>query len=277
MCYVYGLLGFLVLCGTLWCYATGGRRDHPQWAIFQRFRYAHRGLHGEGIPENSMAAFERAYEAGYGVELDVHLTGDGNLAVIHDKSLLRTAGVDVAVSALSVRELKRYTLEGTEERIPLLEEVLELFQNGPPLLVELKADYYDTSELVARAVETLDRYRVRYCVESFHPGVIRWLRCHRPDICRGQLSRNFWRDRGELKGWQSFIMTNLLSNFLTRPDFISIQTASRTLPSVRMCRRLHHLALFCWTVRSQAEMEQVEKDGAMVIFEGFTPTPQKTT
>ena len=63
--------------------ATGGRRDHPKWAVFRRFRYAHRGLHDReaGAPENSLPAFRRALERGYGVELDVHLTGDGRLAV----------------------------------------------------------------------------------------------------------------------------------------------------------------------------------------------------
>ena len=89
-------------------------------------------------------------------------------------------------------------------------------------------------ELVEKAVNTLDRYQVNYCIESFHPGIILWLKKHRPDICRGQLSQNFWRHRGELKGWQAFIMTNLLSNFLTRPDFISFHWAHRMVPAVRL-------------------------------------------
>lgn len=111
---------------------------------------------GGRAPENSLPAFRRALERGYGVELDVHLTGDGRLAVIHDKNLKRTAGVDAEVSGLSAAELKAFQLEGTGETIPLLEEVLPMFQGGPPLLVELKADYYDVSELVETAVNTLD-------------------------------------------------------------------------------------------------------------------------
>ena len=81
---------------------------------------------------NSLPAFRRAMEHGYGVELDVHLTGDGRLAVIHDKNLKRTAGVDAEVSSLSAAELKNFRLEGTGETIPLLEEVLPMFQGGPP-------------------------------------------------------------------------------------------------------------------------------------------------
>ena len=192
------LAGFglaVVLVGALWAGATAGRRDHPSWKVLRRYRYAHRGLHdrGSGIPENSMAAFRLAREHGYGVELDVQLTGDGQLAVIHDKSLKRTTGVEGEVPRLSMAELKRCRLEGTQETIPTLEEVLELFQGGPPLLVELKADYFDIRELVEKAVAALDRYRVNYCIESFHPGVVHWLRKHRPDICRGQLSQDFWR------------------------------------------------------------------------------------
>ena len=268
-----GLLFFLILMGGLWIYATGGRKEHPHWAVLSQFRYAHRGLHDRqlGIPENSMAAFRRAYQLGYGVELDVHLTKDGQLAVIHDKNLKRTTGVDAEVADCTMEELKNCRLEGTQETIPTLEEVLELFQGGPPLLVELKADYFDVRELVEKAVAVLDRYSVVYCIESFHPGVVLWLKRHRPDICRGQLSQDFWRDRGELKRWQAFPMTHLLSNFLTKPDFISFHWKHRLLPAVWLCGHIHHLPIFCWTVRSCQTMEQVEREGCQVIFEGFLP------
>ena len=146
MVWLWVLLAFAltpVLGGTFWALATEGRRNHPKWGVFRSVQYAHRGLHNRelGVPENSMAAFRRARELGYGVELDVHLTKDGQLAVIHDKSLKRTAGVDAEVSDLTMEELKRCRLEGTQETVPALEEAARLFQGGPPLLVELKADY----------------------------------------------------------------------------------------------------------------------------------------
>ena len=141
--------------------------------------------------------------------------------------------------------------------------------------MELKADYFDVRELVTRAVAVLDRYQVNYCIESFHPGVIFWLKRHRPDICRGQLSQKFLRRRGELKGWQAFAMTNLLSNFLTRPDFISFHWAHRRLPAVRLCKGLHRMQVFCWTVRSRRVMQQVEGEGCLVIFEGFLPPERR--
>ena len=86
-------------------------------------RYAHRGLHHQpDAPENSLAAFRAAVEHGFGAELDVHLMKDGGLAVIHDSSLARTAGADVNIEDLSTEDLENYRLEGTEEKIPLLEE-----------------------------------------------------------------------------------------------------------------------------------------------------------
>ncbi len=185
MVWLWVLLAFAltpVLGGTFWALATEGRRNHPKWGVFRSVQYAHRGLHNRelGVPENSMAAFRKARELGYGVELDVHLTKDGQLAVIHDKSLKRTAGVDAEVSDLTMEELKRCRLEGTQETIPALEEAARLFQGGPPLLVELKADYFDVRELVKKAVAVLDRCQVDYCIESFHPGVIFWLQAPPP-------------------------------------------------------------------------------------------------
>ena len=93
-----------------------------------RHRYAHRGLHAKPtIPENSMAAFARAVEAGYGIELDLHLTRDGKLAVIHDASLKRTCGVDLKIEDLTLAEARDYPLEESDERIP---EFCDFFASG---------------------------------------------------------------------------------------------------------------------------------------------------
>ena len=104
----------LIILTELWFLALQCRHGHPAWTVLGAFRYAHRGFHDKPhIPENSMAAFRRAIDNFYGAELDVHLMADGNLAVIHDSSLLRTAGVDVAIEDLTAADLSRYRLEGT--------------------------------------------------------------------------------------------------------------------------------------------------------------------
>lgn len=109
-------------------------------APFVGRRYAHRGLHcaQDGIPENSLPAFRRAVEAGYGIELDLHLTTDGQLVVFHDDTLDRVCGVTGRVDEKSYAELQQLRLLGTEERIPLFSEVLDIVAGKIPMIVEVK-------------------------------------------------------------------------------------------------------------------------------------------
>ena len=170
----------LIILAELFLLMLRCRREHPGWKLLRQYRYAHRGYHDKPhIPENSMAAFRRAIEHGYGAELDVHLMKDGRLAVIHDASLKRTAGADVLVEDLTAEELKQYRLEGTQEQIPLLEEVLPLFQGKTPLIIELKAERGNHAQLAEATCAMLDRFRVNYCIESFDPRCILWLKKHR--------------------------------------------------------------------------------------------------
>ncbi len=132
------MLQILILLILAVLLLTRCRRGHPGLKDLQNWAYAHRGLHSEGVPENSMAAFRAALDAGYGIELDIHLLRDGNLAVIHDSLLNRTTGQAGRVEDLSTEELKYYPLEGTAETIPEFMDVLTLFHGKAPLIVELK-------------------------------------------------------------------------------------------------------------------------------------------
>lgn len=250
------------------------RKGHPQWKYLRLWRYAHRGYHDKPqIPENSMSAFRRAIEQHYGAELDVHLMRDGHLAVIHDASLKRTAGTDVLVEDLTAEELKQYRLEGTDEQIPLLEEVLALFEGQTPLVVELKAERGNHNELAAATCKLLDQYRVMYCIESFDPRCLRWLKKNRPEIVRGQLSGNLLRDgQGSGQGKLTlFLLSNLLLNFLGKPDFIAYNHVDRHCAALRWCRKFYKVQEISWTVRNKKDMEALEKDKCLVIFEKFDP------
>ena len=269
---LYILLGILVVLAAIWLLALRCRRGHPAWAVLEQYRYAHRGLHDSehGIPENSLAAFRLAAQRGFGAELDVHLTRDGRLAVIHDDSLLRTAGADVKASQLTAEELSAYCLEGTQEKIPFLEEVLPLFEGKGPLIVELKVEG-NAAALAQATCEMLDRYRVDFCIESFHPQAVLWLKRHRPEVCRGQLSQNFLAQRSGLSWPAAFAMTHLLTSFLTTPDFIAYNLHHRDRLSLRLARRLWGVREVSWTIRSPQELAACEGDGCLSIFEGFTP------
>lgn len=256
----------------LLCLRCHRRKD---WERFRGWRYAHRGYHDKPrIPENSIPAFRRAVQCGFGAELDVHLMKDGHLAVIHDASLLRTAGVDVQIEDLTAEELKNYRLEGTEYHIPLLEEVLPIFAGKAPLIIELKAERGNADALAAAACKLLDKHRsVTYCMESFDPRCLMWLWANRPDVVRGQLSENFQRhgDAGSLPGVVRWVLSNLLLNCRTRPDFIAYRFEDRHSLSLRLCRGLYGAQEFSWTIRTKADMETAEDDGALIIFEQFDP------
>ncbi len=259
---------FLVYLILLAC-----RKNHPAWATLERFRYAHRGLHDKehGVPENSLAAFRRAADHGFGAELDVHLTRDGRLAVIHDDSLKRTCGADEKASELTSAELAQYRLEGTGEKIPFLEEVLPIFEGKAPLIVELKVEG-NAAALAEAACQLLDQYQVDYCIESFHPLAVRWLAKHRPDVCRGQLSQNFLKGDHTGMGWLAdFAMKNLLTSFLTTPDFIAYNLHHRNRLSLKLARKVWGVREVSWTIRTPEELAACEADECLSIFERFIP------
>ena len=122
----YIISSIVIFPVILYPLALMGRRKHPGLEKLKGFLYAHRGFHGNGVPENSLAAFRLAVEKGFGSELDIHLMQDGNLAVIHDSSLMRTAGADVKIEELTAADLPNYTLEKSGEQIPLFKDVLDL-------------------------------------------------------------------------------------------------------------------------------------------------------
>ena len=271
MMVVYILLGLLVLVCLLYALCLRCRR-RKDWERFRKWRFAHRGFHDKPrIPENSIPAFRRAVQCGFGAELDVHLMKDGHLAVIHDASLLRTAGVDVQIEDLTAEDLKNYRLEGTEHHIPLLEEVLPIFAGKAPLVVELKAERGNADALAAAACRLLDKYRVTYCIESFDPMVVADVRELRPGICRGQLAENFLKGKGTLDPVRSVLATGLIGNALAKPDFIAFKFEDRSCISNALCLKLWGIQGVAWTTRSKHDLLTAEAEGLIPIFEKFDP------
>ncbi len=262
----------LAVLGLLYLLALFGGRPHGGWKKLEGWNYAHRGFHGHGVPENSMAAFRLALEKGYGIELDLHLLSDGGLAVIHDASLKRTAGADVLIEDLTAAELGNYRLEGTEETIPQFGQVLELFGGKAPMIVELKAERGNHAALCQAACQMLDAYDGPYCIESFDPRCILWLRKNKPQIIRGQLAENFLRSKsGSLSSVLRFALTNLLLNFLTRPDFIAYNFQDRKGLSPRLCHKFWGIHPVSWTLRNRADYDAAVVEGRIPIFENFEP------
>jgi len=267
------LIALIILAAIILVYlfSLSGRTGHPGLKNLRGFSYAHRGLHGEGRPENSMAAFRAARDAGYGIELDVHLLADGNLAVIHDSHLKRTTGLEGRVEDLTTQELQTCFLEGTEETIPEFSQVLELYQGKAPLVVELKCVAGNYARLCQTACQMLDHYQGVYCLESFDPRCVWWLKKNRPELIRGQLVEDFTKAKPPVPWILRFLMTHQMLNFLIRPDFVAHKYSERKNLSNFLARKLWRLQGVSWTLKSQAEYDTAIAEGLLPIFENFNP------
>lgn len=252
--------------------ATACRTGHKGLDALRNWNYAHRGLHAEGVPENSMLAFELARDAGYGVELDVHLLADGNLGIMHDSSLKRTTGAEGKIEDLTQAQLNDYRLENTDQRIPTLEQALAMFDGKVPLIIELKPVGNNIAPLCERVCEALADYTGVYCVESFDPRCVYWFRKNRPEIVRGQLTENFFASPTSTLPWYiKFAMRHQLMNFMTRPDFVAYRFCDRRTISNVICRKIWRAQGVTWTLTTPAEHATAQKEGWIPIFEGYRP------
>ncbi len=266
------LLWIALILLILYILALRGRSGYPGVEKLRGWNYAHRGLHGKGVPENSLAAFRKAVEHGYGAEFDVHLLRDGGLAVIHDSTLKRTTGRDGKIEELTTEELSNYHLEGTEETIPTFHQVLQVFGGKTPLIIELKPVNGNHEALCMAACAAMVGYEGVWCMESFDPRVIHWLRKNRPDIIRGQLAENYLKKPdNKLPLVLKLILAFHLENFLCRPDFIAYDYATRKVLSNPICRKLWGIEAVSWTLRSSEEHETALKEGWIPIFENYLP------
>ncbi len=264
------LIVFLLLVG-LYLFLLGGRRNHPMLPRLRGWKYAHRGLHDAQRPENSMAAFRASLEKGYGIELDIHLLKDGSLAVFHDSNMKRLTGCDIKLEDLTAADLPKYPLAGTQETIPLFEDVLALYDGKAPMVVELKCVDGNHEALCQAALQRLDAYHGDFCMESFDPRAVNWLRKHRPDICRGQLSEDWFASSVRMHWLLKFAMTYHISNVFTRPDFIAYKYANRKVFGTDICRKVLGLQGVSWTLKTPDEFAIATKEGWIPIFENFEP------
>ncbi|MBO4938163.1 MAG: glycerophosphodiester phosphodiesterase [Oscillospiraceae bacterium] len=264
--------GGAVALSGLFVLAVQGRTGHPGLAELKKWKYAHRGLHDEFLPENSMTAFRAALEHGYGIELDIHLLKDGNLAVMHDSSLKRTTGCDGCIEDLTTQQLKDYHLGGTDETIPEFRDVLKLFAGKAPLIIELKPERGNHAALAEAACAMMEGYEGAWCMESFDPRCVYWLKKNRPQIIRGQLTEDFFRaENSPLPSYLKFAMKHQLFNFATQPDFIAYKFRDRETISNRLARNFWGVQGVSWTLISREEFDTAAKENWIPIFENFKP------
>ena len=249
-----------------------GRTGHPGLEHLRKYRYAHRGFHDKPqIPENSLAAFERAIEHGFGAEFDVHLTKDGQLVVFHDDTTDRCTGQSGTLEDRTLEEVRELRLEGTDQQIPLFDEVLDLFENtGLPLIIELKVVRANYQELAEKVCLRLDNYKGKFCIESFDPRAIGAVRKLRPNIVRGQLSSDFVQEPESAPKNTRWLLTNLKMDFISKPDFVAYNFIYHENVAFKKAvkRGIQGVA---WTIRTPEDMKEAERLGYICIFEKFDP------
>ena len=268
---LFGLLDAVAVLFVVYCFLVAPNVVRRKLCNRQltSHDYAHRGLHDKNVPENSMQAFERAVQAGYGIELDVRVSRDNVLVVHHDETLERSCDDKRRVCDVSLEDLKQLSLFGTMERIPTFDEVLALVDGRVPLIVELKTDF-SNKELAAQVYERLRRYKGVYCVESFDPFAMRWFKQNAPDVVRGQLS--FMppiKDKPFKEKLRRLALGYMLINFLSRPDFVAYGYKTDSNLSFRFVANVFRPLLAAWTVKDEGVYHELQKYYDIQIFEQF--------
>lgn len=226
--------------------------------------FAHRGLHGPDIVENSRAAFIAAMALGHGIELDVQGARDGEAFVFHDATLDRLTDETGRFADHAASALDGILLSGTSEAIPRLPEILALVGGRVPVLIEVKAPGPLVGILCLSVRRALEGYRGEVAVMSFNPAVPRWFRVHAPRIVRGLVvtEQNEEGARARTRGR----LARHASLWQAKPDFLAYDI--RDLPSAfASAQRARGLKLLTWTVRSAAQEQAAFAHADEAIYE----------
>lgn len=238
---------------------SAGRRA-PDWLT--RATYAHRGRHSPGVPENSLAAAERAIAAGFGIECDIQISGAGTPFVFHDWELDRLTDASGPFSGLSDAELEGVSLLGTGQSPARFARLLELIAGRAPLLVEIKSEPgYDVARSCAAVLRDLDGYGADHAVMSFDPRVPEWFAEHSPATARGLVGTDSYPNGFE-HVWRSSTSLDR-----ARPDFLAIDRRDLTMPEAARWRSSGR-PLLTWTVRTVEERGEALRLADALIAEG---------
>lgn len=225
---------------------------------------AHRGLHNETIPENSLASFKAAKDKGYNIEIDIHLLEDGDFAVFHDANLRRMCGVKQRTDKLTSAELKDYKLNGTKEHIPTLKEVFDVIDGKVGILIEIKTL---TNRIIAQKLnEYIENsgYTGDFAIQCFSPISLKWFRKNTTDIPVGILAFDYRRIG--LIGLLGYHLSCGVSRKIIKPDFIAYKVEHLPFSGVTK-QKEKGLKVLCWTVNTPEKLERARKYTDNIIFE----------
>jgi len=229
---------------------------------------AHRGLWSpDGAPENSLAAFRAACAAGYGIELDVQLSADGEAMVFHDGGLKRMTGAEGRLADRTAAELAELRLAGSDERIPTLAETLAVVGRRAMVHIELKTPYGAVGPLEQRVHEIIIDHAGPVCVIGFNAYSHAWFAERYPNVLRG-LDSYSYADARNMDAAQRRAMAELEHVAIAKPHFLAL--GLDMLPGEAAARhRAKGLPVVAWTVKEPSQWEAIKAHCDNLIFEGF--------
>lgn len=239
--------------------------------------FAHRGLHDKaaGVIENSRAAIEAAAAAGYGVELDVQMSADGEAMVFHDYELQRLTGRDGFARLTTARDLGLTPLSGAADGAgaPTLAEALALIGGRVPALVEIKDQHLALGpldgRLERRVARTLAAYPGAAAVMSFNPHSVALMAELAPDLPRGRVTCSFGEeDWAMVPAARRAALGKIDDLDALGACFISHQWDELETPPVAAVKQSGR-AVLCWTIRSEEEEARARRVADNVTFEGY--------
>ncbi|THD74082.1 phosphodiesterase [Thalassobius vesicularis] len=244
-------------------------------ASFLTAPIAHRAYHDKaaGRVENSPAAIRAAVEAGYGIEIDLQLSADGQAMVFHDYDLKRLTGQPGPIRGKTAAELGQITLTGGNDTIPTFAQVLEMVAGRVPLLVEIKdqdgAMGANVGQLERAAAEAAQGYDGPLAFMSFNPNSVLQMAILAPDIPRGLTTSAYTQQDWQLLPARTRDKLREIPDYdSTGSCFISHEAADLERPRVADLKR-RGAAVLCWTIRSPQAEAKAREVAQNVTFEGY--------
>jgi glycerophosphoryl diester phosphodiesterase len=237
---------------------------------------AHRGLHdrAKGVVENSRAAAEAAIAAGYGIEMDIQASADGQAIVFHDHEMLRLTDKPGLITDYTAEALGRIVLKDGDETVPTLAEFLALVDGRAPLLIEIKdqdgALGPNVGPLEARVAALLAGYAGEAALMSFNPHSVAALAEAAPGRPRGLTTCAFDDPDWSLPDYRVAELAALLDAERVGAAFVSHDRRDLDNPALARLKA-EGLPILTWTVRSAAEEAAARRVADNITFEGYRP------
>jgi len=236
---------------------------------------AHRGLHDAaiGTVENTAGAVHAALAAGYGIEVDLQISADGEAMVHHDAVLGRLTEGEDRLDQLTSAELKRVKFRGSAERMLSLGDLCDLVGGRAALLPELKSRFDGDRRLAERVATLLSGYKGPVAPMSFDPLQLQVLRQKAPRLPRGIVAAKYkphpyW---DQMPARLRCTMGSLLPALPARPQFVAYMVENLPALAPWIARHILCLPLITWVVRTEAGRQRATRYADQFIFEGFRP------